>query len=270
MKWLVALLLLANFIYFGWELDRETEQDIKNTIVVRNIPSDAKELELITKSSSENLVIKPISPINTIDPSPMPVNSDSGEARDQGSELLDSQFVVNLPDIDLSVSNTNIENLLCFTFGPLAEEIMAQGLRDWFNTRRAVNHVRETVESGEQLFWIYLAPEVSRSLALDTIRELRDKGIADFRIINRGNLENAISLGVFSSQAAVNNRLGELEQKGLNPVVVPYYNEKKLYWIDVQLGSGIIENGALFESFPSRYNYIPVDCDKISGSSTAF
>jgi hypothetical protein len=257
-KWSITILLLINVIYFGWELSRETANKAKNTQLVRTIPSDASELELITKSNLGLLEVKPVTVEQELD-----VDTDEPVITDPLPDLLDNELVSDLPDIDLSIGGPDVDSIYCFTFGPLAEQVMAYGLSDWFNVRRASAQVRTTIERGEQLLWIYLAPQVSHSLALDKVRELQDKGIEDFRVISRGNLQNAISLGVFSSQAAVNARLGELKEQGLNPVVVPYYDEKNLYWLDVKMGAGYVENGALFNGLPSRYNYIPVDCDKI-------
>ena len=99
---------------------------------------------------------------------------------------------------------------------------------------------------------------------MDTIQELKDRGINDYRLISHGNLENAISLGLFSSQASVNGRLRELEQKGYKPVVVPYYDNKRLFWVDVRLRESNVPLDSVFTGFPSRYNYVPVSCDKIA------
>jgi len=138
------------------------------------------------------------------------------------------------------------------------------GLSDWFKSRRASADLRHEDETGRQLFWIYLAPQDNRTEAMDTIQNLKDQGISDYRLIDRGNLENAISMGLFSSQASVNERLRELERRGYKPIVVPYYDNKRIYWVDVRLRQTGVPLEQVFAGFPSRYNYIPVDCDKIA------
>ena len=70
---------------------------------------------------------------------------------------------------------------------------------------------------------------------METIKSIREKGIRDYRLISQGNLQNAISMGLFSSQASVNKRLRELEKKGYKPIVVPYSDGKRAYWVDAQL-----------------------------------
>jgi hypothetical protein len=98
---------------------------------------------------------------------------------------------------------------------------------------------------------------------METIKDLRNKGASDFRLITGGNLANAISLGVYSSQASVNDRLGELQEKGYTPVVVPYATGKRIFWVDAWFSGDPGQLEQLLSGFPSRYNYVPVDCGKI-------
>ena len=70
------------------------------------------------------------------------------------------------------------------------------------------------------------------------LQDLRERGIRDYRLISRGSLENAVSLGLYSSQSAVNKRLSELKQQGYKPIVVPYTNAGQIYWLDIRVASG--------------------------------
>ena len=83
-------------------------------------------------------------------------------------------------------------------------------------------------------------------------------------MISSGDLRNAISLGLFSTQAIVNKRLNELKSKGYQPIVVPYHNAKVIYWVDVKLmGQQNLLND-LFTEYPSRFNSIPMNCSEIA------
>lgn len=86
----------------------------------------------------------------------------------------------------------------------------------------------------------------------------------DYRLISKGDLGNAVSLGLFSSQEAVNARLLELREKGFQPVVVPYSNVQRFYWLDVRVPAvpGILEE--VFDGYPSRYSSVPVQCSEIA------
>jgi hypothetical protein len=95
---------------------------------------------------------------------------------------------------------------------------------------------------------------------------MQGKGIGDYRLINRGDLENAISLGLFSSREAVDARLRELQEKGYVPVVVPYQDMKKTYWINIEVISDTILTDALQSEYPAKYTSVPINCDAVSGS----
>lgn len=280
MKWILIILLLVNVVYFGWELDRQTRLDVRNSVSVRSISSTVKQLDLITEGDIDAQTLKPASaPIfeygyNDLVTEYIP-EEEMPETQDNDtivgfSEETDQELVLDLPDIDLSTTSLGVEDIYCFTFGPLAEEIMATGLSEWFTSRGVRINKRSTNERGKQLFWMYLAPKGSLTDAMATVFDLRDKGISDYRLISRGDLENAISMGLFSSQATVNRRLKELEKKGYNPIVVPYYDEKSLHWVDVQLSTEVAALETVIEGFPSMYNYITVDCGTIAMSDTNF
>ena len=295
MKWVFVFLLVVNVVYFGWELKRQTAIDLQRPMAVNSVPGSSKQLVLITEKEAGNQTLKEqVAPVleNTgigtaeaassgesaelpaTEPReqsagngsgatiPAPESVTSSNAGPQGQPA--DNLVAQLPDIDLTGIDAGVGKYYCFSFGPLAEEIMALGLSDWFKSHRAAASMRYKDEQGRQLFWMYLSPQDSKTEALDTIRELKNRGISDYRLINRGNLENAVSLGLFSNQAAVNERLRELQQKGYKPIVVPYYDNKRLYWVDVKLREAGVPLDKVFEGFPSRYNYVPVDCGKIT------
>ena len=136
-------------------------------------------------------------------------------------------------------------------------------------TGRRINEditVNERVErdTDNQLFWIYLSPQESEESAILAVEELKKKGIKDYRLINTGDLKNAISLGLFSTQATVNKRINELKSKGYQPIVVPYRETRQIYWLDVRLVRQHDLFTEIFDSEPSRFNSIPVSCSEIA------
>ena len=152
----------------------------------------------------------------------------------------------------------------CFSFGPVADESQASALTDWFDTYGAQATMRHKDEQSRQLFWVYLAPQDSRQEAIATIKTIQAKGVEDVRLISGGNLQNAISMGLFSSQAAVNKRLSELKKKGLKPVVVPYSDGKRVFWVDAKLPEDERVLGKVFSDYPARFSSIPVKCAEIA------
>lgn len=257
MRWLFLFLLLTNVVYFGWELDRNTRMRMQNSLVAQPVPAAASRLTLIREMASPPAVR---STQDTIETS---TGDKSGSGGDSPSPLSEA-LVGQLPDISTGGLSSGLTGSYCITYGPLPEQTQATGLNDWFRSRNADTRVRHTDQNERGLFWIYLAPLESRADAMALLDELRDQGIRDYRLIRRGNLENAISLGLFSSQSAVNQRLGELKNRGYKPVVVPYTDVNRIYWVDVKMGKAAEDMDEVINGYPARFNSVPVDCNQIA------
>ncbi|MBI2993450.1 MAG: SPOR domain-containing protein [Gammaproteobacteria bacterium] len=252
MKWLVLLLLIANAVYLGWELDRQSRANIANADASLPVAWSAKKLALL-----EELESPPVARVEEMPVEPAP------EPEDDAGDL-----VTQLPDISMADVSAESVEYSCFTFGPLPEEKHVLWLGDWFHARRSPASARAAQDPDRRLFWVYLE-QTSRAGADATMADLQKKGVRDYRLINRGDLVNSISLGLFSTQATVNARLQELKEKGFKPVVVPYSNLQQIYWLDVQVpasGSAIDE---MFRGLPSRYHFVPVRCDQIAINRSA-
>lgn len=253
MRWLVLLLLVANIVYFGWELDRQSRSDVTNARSSLAVARGVKKLVLLDELGS------PPAPRTEAEPPPEDVPAASRESE---------ELVTQMPDISVPDVAAEAVEYSCFTFGPLPEEKHAVWLSDWFHARRGWAQSRTTQDPDRRLFWVYLAQK-SRSGADVVMADLQKKGIHDYRLINRGDLENSISLGLFSTQATVNERLKELKGKGYNPVVVPYSNLQQIYWLDVKIPASGSTVDEMFHGFPSRYHSVPVRCDQIAINQSA-
>ena len=177
------------------------------------------------------------------------------------------ELVTQMPNIIASdsVDNSSEEkSFFCLSYGPFTEQQQALELMDWFTEREVTVNERIEKEHSDQLFWIYLSPQESKENAIHAVEELKKKGIKDYRLINTGDLKNAISLGLFSTQVTVNKRINELKNKGYQPIVVPYRNAKQIYWLDVKVERQSNIFAGLFDSEPSRFNSIPVSCSEIA------
>ena len=228
MKWIFIILLLCNVLYFGWEFDQQSSITVSNSSSAIAIPRGTERLKLLLElekppevkpSRSGQLQSDHSSPENMSGQNDdtrqvkaeKVTGSDNGTAEaevDTTSELLHT-----LPGLSMVGLNKDIDrgDPLCFTYGPLLDIAEYDRLEDWFQSRYIrVNH-RQTDEKGRQLFWIYLASRDTRANAVAAITDLKNKGVKDMRLISRGEMVNAISLGLFSTQAAVNRRLREIK-----------------------------------------------------------
>jgi hypothetical protein len=70
-------------------------------------------------------------------------------------------------------------------------------------------------------WWVYIPPLASRQAAAQRVAELKKQGIEDSSLVSdEPSWRNAISLGVFRSEDAANNRAENLRKRGVRGVQV--------------------------------------------------
>lgn len=282
MKWLFIVFLLLNICYFGWEFDRQTHIEVSNTVRPFNVPADVQILELLgesvrnsettnsalplTSGENTNEIKEATDQFSDIENSPL---QNIASMMDQGNIMIEKKIINGLvnsyPEAATNyVKETEQEKLLCVSFGPFAESNQASELSNWLKENEIQTRQRTDGGTKDQYFWIYLYPSNSKDEAVAAIEDLKGKGIQDYKVINKGNLQNAISLGLFSSQATVNRRLKELKNIGYQPIMVPYHKAESIIWVDAKFDiKDDSEEHILTEfinGFPSRFNSIPVKC----------
>ena len=147
----------------------------------------------------------------------------------------------------------------CIDIGPFDDSNARDLLRDWLRDYVALLDSRVEPVRGRQLFWVYLEP-TSEELAAENLGRLASSGVTDYMLIRRGDLKNAISLGLFSSQDSVNRRLSELSQKGYQPVVVPHFETKDTYWLYARLAANVGADFELPQGLLAQANSSAVTC----------
>lgn len=280
MKWFFILLLLANVVYLGWEIDRDARLNRVNVASAIRVPAGTQQLVLLNELeklpearshikldnelSIENFNLEPVLPIalnpNTEQMMSTLLTETSISTLDK--EMKKDSYQEEDSSADLSVSAS--AKTVCYTYGPIPNLEESALLSKWLNERDILYKQRQTDEHGKQLFWVYLAPRESRAQAEAALKDLQQKGVKDMRLVSVGDLLNAISLGLFSSQAAVNRRLNEINAKGYQSVVVPYSGGDRIHWFDVSVVQNSDYVNDLFTGFPARFNALPVDCNAIA------
>lgn len=264
MKWLCILLLALNIGYIGWVLDRHTGETLRARSQALQVPAGVPGLFLLTELEQP--------PQKRLAVAPPPAVSAREDRDDTEVPEFDDTLglVTSLPGISTTVPEallapSGLAIDACFSFGPFTEGRSAAQFYDWLEHRRTPANLRRETDQDKQLFQVYLAP---RAGAEATLQELRARGVQDVSLIQTGTLQNAISLGLFSTQAAVNSRLRELQDKGYQPIVVPYNEDTAVYWVDARISrSDIIDD--IHNQFPAGLNYLPVRCEEIASLPSA-
>lgn len=268
MRWFFILLVLGNLVYLGWEIDRQAVLERAHPDAPLALPPGTKKLVLLRElpvPPPPRLVAEQAPPASAADAAAGEV---AAPADVRIEEKIIAELLAEMPAIRTGTAPADQEQApqgLCFSYGPFPEAHQGRELIDWFEERHISVQQRPDQDSGNQLFWIYLAPSDSLDGAMRTIEELEQKGVSDYRLIQSGDLRHAISLGLFSTQARVNHRLNELKGKGYRPIVVPYRDAPVVYWVDVKLNRQPMLQ-EMFTGFPARFNSIPVECGKIASA----
>ena len=281
MKWIFILLLLANIVYLGWEMDRDTQLKRVNASAAIKVPAGTQKLMLLheidklPENRSQIKLDNELSVENYNSQPVMPIELNPNTEQIMGSLLTDmtvsklnNESIAEeggFPEFDTDLKfDAELENTVCYTYGPIPNQEESDLFSKWLYDRGINFKERQTDEQGKQLFWVYLTPLESREEAVAAMEDLKQKGVKDIRLIREGDLLNAISLGLFSSQAAVNRRLNEIKTKGYQSVVVPYTGGEKIYWFDVKVIQNSDYVNELFTGFPARFKALPVECNAIA------
>jgi hypothetical protein len=235
-KWIAIFLLLVNVGYFGWQMNQRLNQVVPATAVQKtDIPASVDSLVLLSE----------------LDELP-PLRDEHVITEIEETEPASTNEVV--PGETLPFSSDGA----CFSIGPFSSEDQLLTLSRWLQTRNMPSKERVEEKRTRERYWVYLEPQ-DEAEAKAQLEELKNKGVSDYYMISKGEKKNTISLGLFSSQDAVNRRLVELERKGYNPVVVPQHKISKVFWLDVQL-----EDGLTLPELPEEIEITNLDCLEIA------
>ena len=278
MRWVALCLLALNLVHYGWQLDADARAARANRSLALALPARVAQLKLVRELAQAPAAREESAGQLDYEPAAQAVN-DPGLQTDTsvpaeiqaGTGAGPNELVNQLPDLNLPGPATamDAQEYSCFSFGPLPEEKHAVWLADWFRVRQIQLRNRVSEDAGRNLFWVYLSPQPSRQGAEAVLVSLAQKGIRDYRLIDHGNLANAVSLGLFSSQAQVNERLRQLREQGFQPVVVPYPNVQRIHWVDVRMPKDDPVLQEMYAGFPARFGSVPVACSEIAMNQPA-
>ncbi|OGT84837.1 MAG: hypothetical protein A3H91_08825 [Gammaproteobacteria bacterium RIFCSPLOWO2_02_FULL_61_13] len=281
MRWVALCLLALNLVHYGWQVDADTRTARANQSEALTLPARVGELKLLRELAQLPAAREELEGQLDFEPAAQAVNDPGLQTETSvpaeiqaGTGAGPDELVNQLPDLDLpgtasGAGVAGVEEYSCFSFGPLPEEKHAIWLADWFRVRLIPLRSRVGEDADRSLFWVYLSPQQSRQGVDSVLDTLAKKGIQDYRLIDRGNLANAVSLGLFSSQSQVNERLRQLREQGFQPVVVPYPNVQRIHWVDVRLPKEDPVLQEMYTGFPSRFGSVPVACSEIALDQSA-
>jgi hypothetical protein len=152
----------------------------------------------------------------------------------------------------------------CFSIGPFKSVDDRGRLRNGLPASMMVLREREEQRQERKNFWVYLEPAASDAGAEERLRDLKAQGVEDLLLIRKGEMKNAISLGVFRSQESVAGRLAEIKDRGYTPLVIPRYETRTGYWLDLAIEGDITQTSSGVD-LPDGVERLALDCAQIAG-----
>lgn len=237
MKWVIVFLVLANVVFFAWQLGRDREALVEDDPVPPATTTSAMVNRLLLVSELERGVLRRRhhAPTPRLQSSPQPQPSPEPQPRiDMAKLQSDSQPV----SADESGSAPPAEgpvdpNVVCYTIGPLDNEDDISALDAWFDAQGSQAKLRTDERREVASTWVFLPPLESRAAADARVLEMQAANIDDIYVIPRGDMANAISLGLYSQESSLQRRVDQLEERGFVPSLEPRYRTVIASWFDV-------------------------------------
>jgi hypothetical protein len=242
-KWVILSLVLINAAFLGWQLSRDQEV-VVGVEAVPETTTAAMVNRLLLVSEVESGVLRqrrnlPSSKPASAPPPPPPTQIPESDKETASVSL--EEVLAMPPDSDRE----------CYTLGPLENEDDISALSAWFNAQGSQATLRDDERREVVSTWVFMGPMESREAADARVQDMQAASIDDIYVIPRGDMANAISLGLYSQNDTLQRRVSQLEARGFTPSVLPRYRTVTASWFDVTASAAQpMTVGVLDQIFP--------------------
>ncbi len=127
--------------------------------------------------------------------------------------------------------------VLCGTLGNWNKRADAARIAVDLMSQEITARVQEEITQVKIGYWVLIPPSPSREEAKKKVKELAGAGIRDVWHFQEGELENAISVGLFEERENATKRKHLLNQNGFEADVMPRFVERPRYRLEFQLNT---------------------------------
>ena len=253
MKWFALLLVTANVAFVAWRYEARMQTAAQNLRAPAALPAGTPSLTLLGEVDELPPPREAAATTTVVAPSanaepPTAVASTASDAASPGEETSPAP-------------RTPSDH--CVEVGPFTNAKEVAALESWLTPRASALHKVSATIQKRKLFGLFLEPKTAQE-ANANVADLENKGVRDLLVIQHGDLKQAISLGVFSSQEAVNRRLAEITKQGYQPVVVPRIEATQRYWLRAHLALGAEDPTSIPQELLRGSAVATLDCEKIA------
>lgn len=182
MRWILIAFLICNGVYFLWQNYLQHNGVPAPEAATRTHYQHDNKLTLLAEVASDELLSTEKTLGAKLPQEPINIESDENQ--------LQSALVVQ----------GQVKPAMCWLIGPFKEQVSGKQVVNRLSALGISVNLESIVIPGAPDYWVHLAPQISRRVALKLLRELQAKKIDSF-LITDGELANGISLGFFTQKA---------------------------------------------------------------------
>ncbi|MCU7959840.1 MAG: hypothetical protein KZQ58_07535 [gamma proteobacterium symbiont of Bathyaustriella thionipta] len=238
MKYLVALLVLTNIIFFTWS---SRTQDVSNDKIYKPL-AGVPQLQTVAETQ-----LKPPlqSPSSTAESAVVESLSEDAAKTIQQSEAFAQEEKPD--DTALTLSG-------CEMIGPFKRRRGATEAANRLAKTGLAGQLRRISYDEVVGYWVLLPPASNRVKAKQDMQILRDAGFNDLWLFRQGDLLNAISLGLFTHIDRAQRLLDQVSAKVDLPVEIRQRVVKRSeFWVEIRSRTEYKLNDELWESLQVEY-----------------
>ncbi len=203
MKWLFALLVLANiglWMWGSWYKDNFTNDETTIMATART-PLMPEKMRLLSEPGVKLIPLKTQATLASAEPSVEP--------------------------------GATLASRACYRIGPFLEPELAAIIGAKLEAMHIAAARRIEDKKTITTYRVYLPPFPSKEAAEKQRQELTDLGFEDHAVIQEEAWHNAISLGLFGVEANAENRIQELAAKGVQAQLQMLEQTQVHYWLEL-------------------------------------
>lgn len=212
------LIVLANVLLFFWEIGvRQPQNENAQGIKSLALPGTVEPITLIGES---RVSVRP----KSLDITPVPLNTKpAGVSAYQGTP------VARPGQSDSSLGNVSD----CFEMGPFRSSAQASELQELMAPHAKGTAVTTKTAAQNDSWWVLIPKAESMDAAKARRQMLLDKGVKDFWLFNKGELQGAISLGLHETREKAEAAQRQFLEKGIVSEILPRSTRSESYWLRI-------------------------------------
>ena len=226
MKWIFYFMLLVNLALLAWLVNTPQKQISEPRLVLKDI-GDLKivsDVELQVRADFQKQMAEQKKQKKAAD------LQKAGEIDDELPRAEYDAFVFDEEDERQPV---------CRLLGPFPEKQDAENIADGLAAYRLASKITKSTSVEVSGYWAILPAQATVKESNELVKKLKENGLVDVRRFVTGELENAISLGLFSTETNAKRRARSVEKLGFVAVVQPKSDEKNLFWLEYMQPPGL-------------------------------